>query len=739
MLISKAFHHGRWLPALALTIWLVFLGTALWQHIKVAETPPNYDPLSYAAKAKYFWEQVRAGNLRAAFTVEPSVRPVGTVLMSYPIGFDMDFRGYYFRSVFVPIVLLVVAAYVVGYQRDMSTGDLWRLMAIGMFLSTLPAFYHFEFGVLPSPVCWGLVDNFIAGTAACAMAAALRSLREDSRPWLAIASLLACLAFFVKPAGLAVMALISLCWLLGTGFRLQANRAARGFSRLDWKGIVLSTATMAGIFVGFFWLAIATGYFSRETVGFGRRALSVAREVLTIRLVDLPSMINMSFGIVQSLVVVLICILGAFYSLRARRDPALHVNPTVGVLFLSALLCVGAGVWLWLVAFGAGSQIRYFFPFGFMALTALVPVAQFVAEKLPRRGRAALGLIVLVLVANIAALLVYPEPSIGWQRRAGVNLLANGYKTETDQAKRLLAEVSARDGRAMLYVFPSSTGAQVIHNYVEYARLADLTSAVLGVHFPYDWSDGFGVRTSHLLDSHYVVFEPILDAAQRTVLLSLRQVIEFDQEEKVFRAWLTGASEQDGLRKVSETSVRILRVEDHARFEVSMDRLIQHREWRPFFVESRRPPWWRIVDFAEYTTTHRVSALGTRFADLFLLHGLELERKDSRLSVTIWWERLGKDPNIDWVFFIHEIDKDREIVADHAIPLGHLRPFRSDKPIRRDTGTILLAPGARVKGLAAGFFRPVTGPLVADRGDRDWNGRRILVSLPAQPRQPSGQ
>ena len=166
-MISKAVGQSRWLPSLALATWLVFVGTALWQHIKVAETPPSYDPLSYVEKAKNFWEQARAGNIRAAFTVEPSVRPVGTVLISYPMGFDTDFRGFYFRSVFLPIVLLVAAAYVVGDRRDSSIGDLWRLTFIGMFLSTLPAFYHFEFGVLPSPVCWGLVDNFFAGIAAC--------------------------------------------------------------------------------------------------------------------------------------------------------------------------------------------------------------------------------------------------------------------------------------------------------------------------------------------------------------------------------------------------------------------------------------------------------------------------------------------------------------------------------------------------------------------------------------------
>ena len=124
-------------------------------------------------------------------------------------------------------------------------------------------------------------------------------------------------------------------------------------------------------------------------------------------------------------------------------------------------------------------------------------------------------------------------------------------------------------------------------------------------------------------------------------------------------------------------------------------------------------------------------ARGTHFADLFLLHGLELDRKDSKLTATIWWERLGKDPNTDWVFFIHEIDQNREVVANHSIPLSRLPPFRSDKPIRRDSATIWLAGGG-VNGLAVGFYQPASGPLVADRGDRDWSERRLLLSLPGR-------
>src|SRR5882762_2919145 len=60
------------MPVLAVAIWLVFVGTALWQHIKTTDTPPSYDPLSYIEKAKNFWENVRAREIRAVLRVQPS-------------------------------------------------------------------------------------------------------------------------------------------------------------------------------------------------------------------------------------------------------------------------------------------------------------------------------------------------------------------------------------------------------------------------------------------------------------------------------------------------------------------------------------------------------------------------------------------------------------------------------------------------------------------------------------------
>src|SRR4030095_6975969 len=132
----------------------------------------------------------------------------GTVLMSFPFGFDTDFRGFYFRSIFLPIVLLAAGVVVAGFSRDLSTTSKWYLALVAGFLVTLPFFYYFE--VSPdfvAPSHWGLVDNFLGGVAALAIAAAIRSIGQRSSAWLCVAAPLSRFCLLIKPAAALLLAL----------------------------------------------------------------------------------------------------------------------------------------------------------------------------------------------------------------------------------------------------------------------------------------------------------------------------------------------------------------------------------------------------------------------------------------------------------------------------------------------------------------------------------------------------
>ena len=198
---------------IALAFWLTFVGVAMWHHAQRSSQPPIYDASTYFLKAFHFWGSLNSGKLVNPLNLEPTFRPPGTVLMSYPAGFDKDYRGFYFRSIFLPIALLAIAVFAVGYRRDLANKAKWHLVLLAAFLSSLPAFYYFEVSPdFPAPSHWGLVDNFLGGVAALAVAAMVRSVWRRSTAWLVVAALLASFCVLIKPAGAVVMAIIGLIW-----------------------------------------------------------------------------------------------------------------------------------------------------------------------------------------------------------------------------------------------------------------------------------------------------------------------------------------------------------------------------------------------------------------------------------------------------------------------------------------------------------------------------------------------
>ena len=175
---QKSFQH---LILLLLLARLALVGTSTWRHTQETDQPPVHDAFTYYLKAHNFWANLSSAKGVNPLNLEPTFRPPGTVLMAYPFGFDPDYRNFYFRSIFLPIALLVAGVVVAGYGRDLSNRSKWYLALIAAFLTTLPAFYDFE--VAPGfavPSHWGLVDNFLGGMAALAAGASVRSVARQS-------------------------------------------------------------------------------------------------------------------------------------------------------------------------------------------------------------------------------------------------------------------------------------------------------------------------------------------------------------------------------------------------------------------------------------------------------------------------------------------------------------------------------------------------------------------------------
>src|SRR5260370_36839509 len=159
--------RGSWLAFLVFFVWRMLIAFALWQKSQAAVQPPAYDAATYFLKARNIWTGLHNRPVSNPFNVDPTVRPPGTVLVTAPLGFDPDFRGFYFRSAFFPVLAFAVTIYIAAWSHALSSWSHWSLVITAMFLTALPMFYHFELVQgLFSPVHWGLVDNFFSVVAA---------------------------------------------------------------------------------------------------------------------------------------------------------------------------------------------------------------------------------------------------------------------------------------------------------------------------------------------------------------------------------------------------------------------------------------------------------------------------------------------------------------------------------------------------------------------------------------------
>src|SRR4029079_15543283 len=173
-----------WFPHFAVSVCLFYLAITIWAHATLSQQPPLYDALGYFLKGKNFWDLLWQHHVFNPF-VWPEYRPPGTILMSFPFGYD-GFQAFHFRSVFFPIVLAAIAGWIA--LRGNAAEPAAICVVLVLALTSLPMFYELEPSSLGSHVTWGHVDPFFASFAALAAAASLRSLHARSIGWLVVAA-----------------------------------------------------------------------------------------------------------------------------------------------------------------------------------------------------------------------------------------------------------------------------------------------------------------------------------------------------------------------------------------------------------------------------------------------------------------------------------------------------------------------------------------------------------------------
>jgi hypothetical protein len=720
----------------ALTLWLAFLGWAIWQHASRTEQPPIYDAASYFQKAHHFWDKVQQKKIFSPFAVAPSFRPPGTVLMSYPFGFEADYRGFYFRSIFLPLALLGAAVAIAGLGWRTAASGNWMLVFFAMYLTSLPAFYFFEFAPkLQSPHYWGMVDFFLSGMAALAAACSIRSINRLSVGWVVAAALASGLCVFIKPSGTLAMALIGAVWfglaLLRIAMLRQDPQALKNGLRWFWRSILIQALVGIGV-IG---LAFKSAYLSSQNMSYGLSAIGVLKSETTVSWDGAREIVfHLGLGYLFPVVVALMAV---FVGARVRRtSPGSAGWSRPMLLALSAASCAVFvfGAWFWLIASGAAYQVRYFFPFLLVAAMYAAPAIAHAGQQMPRWQSIFLALLLLAPAANMAALLAQANPSFEWQRWSGVNLSSQPGDPVTAQARQFVSGLKGEPERVVLYSMTMSAADAAFEAAFDYGRIATPGLPPLAILRPMDWQRPTAFRTQEMLAASRWLFEPVRTPAAVHAILTAPSIDSFDQEQALFQAWATTLTAKEGVAVVSESpAARVLKVTDAARLESALEALLAGRRWRSVFAAANVKKSLSEKDFAALPGPNALENIrfGDHLGDRFHLRSLALARAGEDVTVSVWWQPLPDLKERDWAFFIHLIDGQGKILLNNQIPFYFDGSAQSkDRPIRFDQISFKIPPGNGPRSLAVGLVRPDQGLLLADKGRRDWDNHRVIVPLP---------
>jgi hypothetical protein len=715
-----------------MALWISFLGWAIWHHVQLTQQPPIYDAFSYYRKAYEFWTALSQHHF-TPFNSEPTFRPPGTILMSYPFGFSIDFRGFFFRSVFFPIVLLNLAIFIAGYRRELDSRGKWQLVLIAAFLSTLPCFYQFEPAPsLPSTVHWGLVDIFLGGVAALAAAATVRSVWTQSLAWVTLAAAAASLCVLIKPAGMLLMMLIGLTWFGLTALKLKSLWHSPDERKRTIRFLLRGMIVFGVLYLIVLASSFTSPYLSSKNLAYGNAAIVVMRTELLPSWPIFHEQIFLGTGYPFVAWSFLMMILVVHHLWRANRDSRLQVEATSSGFALASLAVLVFGFWFWIFGSGGTTQIRYFIPFAFMAVTFALPLIQSALRAMPGWKAVILALFMIAPVINIGLLLPQLDASREWQLWTGINLTSGNPDPALGQAKDFITEVK-REGRKNVTLFSISmnNADEYFSAVIEYSGVA-MPPPIGGMNRPLDWQRPSTYREKEMLAAEYWLFEPVRDSARSDELLTAPSIDTFEQERQLFQAWATQLTSKDGVAVVSDTTLaRVIRIVDVDALEKSFDALVAKHHWRDTFIAANPKREFSEKDIVAALKVNQPSVENVNFSDRFHLRALSATRTGDNTTVNFWWKPLSPLAEPDWALFVHSIDDEGKIVIATGAPIKFHRSLSSlDGAVLFEQFTFSNPRTNKTHRLAIGFVRPNQAALVADSGTRDWDNTRVIVPLP---------
>jgi hypothetical protein len=248
------------------------------------------------------------------------------------------------------------------------------------------------------------------------------------------------------------------------------------------------------------------------------------------------------------------------------------------------------------------------------------------------------------------------------------------------------------------------------------------------------------IRREDLVRADFLLFDPVRDANRLWPLLAQPVVNDFSAESDVISAWLTQDSEDRGLQTVSEHDLRLVRIIDRAKLDAAFGRLLAKHHWRDlFYAENRDPSLPTRQELVAAANGSDSSDRDVRFGDRFRLRGVLLKPRDAGLQMELLWESLAEQP-LKYFVFVHLIDPNGKMLAQadyEQSPSARAAPrIAKAGEVWRDRVQLSADQLKGVTGIAFGLWEPPRTFLIPDRGNRDWDNRRLILPVPRDWRRP---
>ncbi len=571
------------LPIVILLIWVACIGILVWQHVCASPQPPLYDALSHMQKAKGFWDNIAQGWPHNPFNIEPSIRPPGTVLLSYPFGFSVDYHGFLFRSVFVPFIIWIIAILIASLpvRSKIKPITFWPSILGVFLLGPMPFFFQFE---IPTDTYWGLVDGFLASMAALAVACAGRSFIKKSRTWVVLAVLVATFCTIIKPSGSIVLLLTAIFWCGTTLLPIISKDSLE--SRENFNFWLFGTIVFILIGGVVSWLLLHTSYLSQEVQSFFKQVMKILQNEFGMAL-TFPFFVSTLHSLFGPQLYIMV-ILGGFFNWGDKKNNS-NFEPPSWVLLIGSFLFLIIGGWFWIVLSGV-SQLRYFYPFALMILIPIVIITfRRIYSTFSSLGNFPVWVISLASIIpsiNLLCLLLIQNPNNEWQKISGVSMKIGSGGSGTQIAKQLLKELTKTNKSAMVYCISNTVECYSFNCYGLYQNIINPTAVHFTSVLPIDWQRPTTYRIPEIMSSDYILFQPISGLYQEEIL-SLKKTNSLGEEQLVFEAFLSSLNPENGLQTMFENKFcRLSKITDKHRLKVAFSSFIKSKSWRPVFIEE---------------------------------------------------------------------------------------------------------------------------------------------------------